>query len=67
MWLILVYVDSTKLFHRCFVSFIQAVWLEQEQNMKKELAHMKDRVVVLQTQNTTLHEELEKVHFHFIS
>ena len=40
--------------------------MEQEQNMKKELVHMKDRVVMLQTQNTTLHEELEKVHY-FIS
>ena len=41
--------------------FLQESWTEQDKLLKRDIAALKDRLVGLQTQNNTLHDELQKV------
>jgi len=43
------------------VCFLKASWVEQEQGLRVEMDRMKEKAAELQTLNTSLHQELEKV------
>jgi len=40
---------------------LKASWVEQEQSLRLEMDKLKEKTSELQSQNTTLHQELERV------
>jgi len=45
----------------CLIGFLKASWAEQEQSLRVEMDKLKEKATELQSQNTALHQELERV------